>query len=53
MEEIIVDDIFKIVAEKKKEKDTLIEIMDSPAHVDIEKFKQSNLNALEEELWTT
>jgi len=47
----------KIVLEKikkiKKEKDPLIEIMDSPAHVDIEKIKQINLNALEEELWTT
>ncbi len=47
----------KIVLEKvekvKKETDSLIEILDSPAHINIKKIKQINLNAIEEELWTT
>lgn len=57
MEEIIVDDKYKIVLEKvnkiKKGKDPLIDILDSPAHVNIDKIKQINLSAIEEELWTT
>ncbi len=47
----------KIVLEKvnkiKKGKDPLIDILDSPAHVNIDKIKQINLSAIEEELWTT
>ncbi len=35
----------------EKEKDTLIELLDSPAHVDPARLKQLKLNALEEELW--
>ncbi len=46
----------KIVLEKikksRKEKDSLIEILDSPAHISIDKLKHINLNAVEEELWT-
>lgn len=38
---------------KRAEKDTLIELVDSPANVDPTRLKQLKLNALEEELWTT
>ena len=34
-------------------KDSLVELLESPAHVDIVKIKELNLNELEEELWTT
>ena len=37
----------------ENEKDPLIESIESPAHVEPAKIKQINLNALEEELWTT
>ena len=48
----------KIVLEKVKRdkdagKDSLIEMLESPAHVDPAKIKQLNLKSLEEELWTT
>jgi len=48
----------EIVLEKAKkgkdvEKDSLIELLESPAHVDITKIKQLDINMLEEELWTT
>ncbi|CAG0993807.1 MAG: hypothetical protein MPEBLZ_01995 [Candidatus Methanoperedens nitroreducens] len=43
----------KVKKEKKVEKDSLVELLDSPAHVDIVRIKELNLNALEEELWTT
>ncbi len=46
----------KIILEKvnkvKKEKDPLIDILDAPAHINIDKIKQINLNDVEEELWT-
>lgn len=81
MEEIIVDDAYKIHFPKKlinmlkikpkdhfdveleknkivlkkvkRKKDSLVEMLESPAHVDPAKIKQLNLKALEEELWTT
>lgn len=44
----------KIALKKvKSKKDSLIELLESPAHVDPVKIKQLNLKALEEELWTT
>jgi len=43
----------KVKKEKKVEKDSLVEMLESPAHVDIVRIKELNLNALEEELWTT
>jgi|GEM_PF-3050117 bifunctional DNA-binding transcriptional regulator/antitoxin component of YhaV-PrlF toxin-antitoxin module len=44
----------KIVLEKiENKKDSLLEALESPAHVEPAKIKQLNLNALEEELWTT
>lgn len=44
----------KIVLKKvKRKKDSLVEMLESPAHVDPAKIKQLNLKALEEELWTT
>ncbi len=44
----------KIVLKKiEREKDSLIELLESPAHVDPAKIKQVNLDMLEEELWTT
>ncbi len=77
MEEIIVDDAYKIhfpkklidlfriqpkdrfdidieenkIILRKLEKDALIELLESPAHVDPAKIKQMNLKALEEELF--
>lgn len=81
MEEIIVDDAYKIHFPKKlidilkikpkdhfdveleknkivlkkveRKKDSLVELLESPAHVDPAKIKQLNLKVLEEELWTT
>ncbi len=38
---------------KKRGKDSLIELLESPAHADPAKIKQLNLKTLEEELWTT
>ncbi len=38
---------------RKLEKDPLVELLESPAHVDPAKMKQINLKVLEEELWTT
>jgi len=38
---------------RKREKDSLIEMLDSPVHADPAKIKQLNLKTLEEELWTT
>ncbi len=43
----------KVKREKVTETDPLIELIESPAHVDPVRIKQLNLNALEEELWTT
>ncbi|NJD78371.1 MAG: AbrB/MazE/SpoVT family DNA-binding domain-containing protein [Candidatus Methanoperedens sp.] len=43
----------KVKKGEKAEKDSLVELLESPAHVDIVKIKELNLNALEEELWTT
>ena len=44
----------KIVLKKiEREKDSLVELLESPAHVDPAKIKQVNLDLLEEELWTT
>ena len=34
-------------------KDSLVELLESPAHVDIVRIKELNLNELEEKLWTT
>jgi len=81
MEEIIVDDAYKILFPKKlidmlkikpkdhfgveleknkivlkkvkRKKDSLVELLESPAHADPAKIKQLSLKALEEELWTT
>ena len=53
---IIKDDkivLEKVKREKEVEKDSLIEILESPAHIDPAKIKQLNLKSLEEELWTT
>ena len=44
------NDMPEIVENKK---DSFIEAIESPAHVEPAKIKQVNLNALEEELWTT
>ncbi len=54
-------DRFNIIIEKNKiilkkierEKDSLVELLEFPAHVDPAKIKQVNLGLLEEELWTT
>ncbi len=43
----------KIKKEKEMEIDPLIDLLESPAHVDPVRMKQLKLNALEEELWTT
>jgi len=44
----------KIVLKKvERRKDSLVELLESPAHVNPAKIKQMNLKALEEELWTT
>ncbi len=55
--QITIENKNKIVLEKvkkvKKGKDPLIDILDSPAHINIDKIKNINLNAVEEELWTT
>ena len=55
--QIKVENKNKIVLEKidkvNKRKDSLIDMLDSPAHINIDKIKQINLNDVEEELWTT
>ena len=43
----------KVKKEKKGGKDSLVELLESPAHADIVRIKELNLNELEEELWTT
>ena len=43
----------KVKKGKKVNKDSLVELLESPAHVDIVRIKELNLKALEEELWTT
>ncbi|HEY9205756.1 MAG TPA: AbrB/MazE/SpoVT family DNA-binding domain-containing protein [Candidatus Methanoperedens sp.] len=43
----------KVKTEEKMEKDSLVDLLESPAHVERAKIKELNLNALEEELWTT
>ncbi|CAG0988860.1 MAG: hypothetical protein OIN86_04000 [Candidatus Methanoperedens sp.] len=43
----------KVKKEKKVGKDSLVELLESPVHVDIVKIKELNLKALEEDLWTT
>ena len=43
----------KVKREKEVGKDSLIELLESPAHVDPAKIKQLNLKSLGEELWTT
>ncbi len=42
----------KIVLRKRR-KDSLIELLEFPAHADPAKIKQINLKILGEELWTT
>ena len=46
---IVLEKIYKV----QKQKHSLIDILDNPAHINIDKIKQINLNAVEEELWTT
>jgi hypothetical protein len=41
----------KIILEKIKQKDSLIEIIEKPAHIDREKMS-IDLKKLEEEMWT-
>jgi bifunctional DNA-binding transcriptional regulator/antitoxin component of YhaV-PrlF toxin-antitoxin module len=41
----------KIILEKMKQKDSLIEIIEKPAHVDRERMNL-DLKKLEEEMWT-
>jgi len=41
------------IVPRKRRKDSLIELLESPAHADPAKIKQINLKTLEEELWTT
>lgn len=53
---IIKDDkivLEKVKGEKEVGKDSLMELLESPAHVDPAKIKQLNLESLEEELWMT
>ena len=41
----------KIILERIKQKDSLMEIIEKPAHINRERMRQ-NLKQLEEELWT-
>jgi len=41
----------KIILERIKQKDSLMEIIEKPAHINRERMRQ-NLKKLEEELWT-
>jgi len=41
----------KIILEKIKQKDSLIEIIEKPAHIDRERMS-INLKEIEEEMWT-
>ena len=43
----------KVKKGRKVDKDSLVELLESPAHADIVRIKEINLKALEEELWTT
>lgn len=50
---IVMEKVKRNLKRDEKGKDTLIELLDSPAHVDPARLKQIKLNALEEKLWTT
>ena len=41
----------KIILERIKQKDSLMEVIEKPAHINQERMRQ-NLKKLEEELWT-